>query len=63
VTATGAKSTVTLVSMSAVAKELDLDAGGREDVRFQVLRRLHETYVAFDILKAALGLAALGLWA
>ncbi len=49
--------------MSAVAKELDLDARGREDVRFQVLRRWHKTYVALDILKAALGLAALGLWA
>jgi len=49
--------------MSAVVKELDLDARGREDERFQVLRRWHKAYVALDILKAALGLAALGLWA
>ena len=49
--------------MSAVTKELDLVRREPGDVRFQVLRRWHKTYVALDFLKVALGLAALGLWA
>ena len=48
--------------MSAVTAELDLVNRAPEDTRFDVLRRWHKTYVALDVLKAALGLAALGLW-
>ena len=49
--------------MSAVTAGLDLDDRYREDARFYALRRWHKTYVALDLLKVALGLAALGLWA
>jgi uncharacterized membrane protein len=49
--------------MSAVTAELDLVNRAPEDTRFDSLRRWHKTYVALDLLKAALGLAALGLWA
>ena len=49
--------------MSAVTAELDLENRYREDARFYALRRWHKTYVALDLLKVALGLAALGLWA
>src|SRR5215210_338795 len=48
--------------MSAVTAELDLVNRPPEDTRFDALRRWHKTYVALDLLKAALGLAALALW-
>ena len=49
--------------MSAATQELDLVNRRPEDPRFQVFRRWHTTYVALDLVKIALGLAALGLWA
>jgi uncharacterized membrane protein len=48
--------------MSAATKELDLVNRQPGDARFDNLRRWHKTYVAFDLVKMALGLAALGLW-
>jgi uncharacterized membrane protein len=48
--------------MSAVTKELDLVDRQPGDARFDVLRRWHKTYVALDLVKMALGLAALALW-
>jgi hypothetical protein len=49
-------------SMSAATKGLDFVNRQPRDVRFDVLRRWHKTYVALDLVKIALGLAALGLW-
>lgn len=48
--------------MSAATRELDLVNRQPGDARFDDLRRWHKTYVAFDLVKMALGLAALGLW-
>jgi uncharacterized membrane protein len=48
--------------MSAPTEELDLVNRRPEDPRFHVFRRWHQTYVALDLVKIALGLAALGLW-
>ncbi len=48
--------------MSALTKGLDLVNRRPGDARFRVLARWHKTYVALDLAKAALGLAALGLW-
>ena len=48
--------------MSAATKELDLVNRRPEDARFRVFRRRHKTYVALDLVKMALGLAALGMW-
>ncbi len=48
--------------MSAATQELDLVNRRPEDPRFHAFRRLHKTYVALDLVKIALGLAALGLW-
>ena len=48
--------------MSATTKDLDLVNRRAEDPRFRVFRRWHKTYVALDLVKMALGLAALGLW-
>jgi hypothetical protein len=48
--------------MSALTNELDLVNRQQADARFDNLRRWHKTYVALDLLKMALGLAALGLW-
>lgn len=49
--------------MSAVTKGLDLVNRRPGDARYQVFRRWHKTYVALDLVKIALGLAVLGLWA
>jgi hypothetical protein len=49
--------------MSAATKELDLVNRQPGDARLGVLRRWHKTYVELDLVKMALGLAALGLWA
>ncbi|HJR08136.1 MAG TPA: DUF4149 domain-containing protein [Pyrinomonadaceae bacterium] len=48
--------------MSAATKGLDLVNRQPRDARYGVLRRWHKTYVALDLIKMALGLAALGLW-
>jgi hypothetical protein len=48
--------------MSAAVKGLDLVNRRPGDARYGVLRRWHKTYVALDLVKMALGLAALGLW-
>jgi len=48
--------------MSAVTKELDLVNRQPGDPRFDSLRNWHKTYVALDLVKITLGLAALGLW-
>ncbi|HEX7176737.1 MAG TPA: DUF4149 domain-containing protein [Pyrinomonadaceae bacterium] len=48
--------------MSAATKDLDLLNRRPEDARFRVFRRWHKTYVALDLVKIALGLAALGMW-
>jgi uncharacterized membrane protein len=48
--------------MSALTKELDLVNRRLNDARFRALTRWHKTYVALDVVKAALGLAALGMW-
>lgn len=48
--------------MSAATIDLDLVNRRPEDARFQVFRRWHKTYVALDLVKIALGLAALGMW-
>lgn len=48
--------------MSAVTAGLDLVNRGPEDARYDAFRRLHKTYVAMDVVKLALGLAATGLW-
>ncbi len=48
--------------MAAVTADLDLVNRDPGDARFQAFRRWHKTYVALDLLKMALGLAALGLW-
>ena len=48
--------------MSAATTELDLENRRPEEARFQLLRRWHKTYVALDLVKMALGLAALSLW-
>ena len=48
--------------MSAATQELDLVNRRPEDPRFHAFRRWHKTYVALDLVKVALGLAALGLW-
>jgi uncharacterized membrane protein len=48
--------------MSAATKGLDLVNRQLQDARYDVLRRWHKTYVALDLIKLALGLAALGLW-
>lgn len=48
--------------MSALTRELDLVNRRPDDARFPSLARWHRTYVALDCVKAALGLAALGLW-
>jgi uncharacterized membrane protein len=48
--------------MSAATEGLDLVNRRPRDARFAVLRRWHKTYVALDLVKLALGLAALGLW-
>ncbi|HEV2881333.1 MAG TPA: DUF4149 domain-containing protein [Pyrinomonadaceae bacterium] len=48
--------------MSAAMKGLDLVNRRPGDARYDVLRRWHKTYVALDLIKLALGLAALGLW-
>ena len=48
--------------MSAVITDLDLVNRDPGDTRFHAFRRWHKTYVALDLLKMALGLAALGLW-
>ena len=48
--------------MSAATKDLDLVNRLPEDARFQVLRRWHKTYVALDVVKVVLGLAAFGMW-
>ena len=47
--------------MSAATKELDLVNRRPGDARYELLRRWHKTYVALDLVKIALGLAALGL--
>jgi uncharacterized membrane protein len=49
--------------MAAATQELDLVNRRPEDPRFHAFRRLHKTYVALDLVKVALGLTALGLWA
>jgi hypothetical protein len=48
--------------MSATTEGLDLVNRQPGDARFNLLRRWHKTYVALDLVKMALGLAALGLW-
>ena len=48
--------------MSEVTKELDLVNRQPGDVRYGVFRQWHKTYVTLDMLKMALGLAALALW-
>lgn len=48
--------------MSAVTGDLDLVNRYPGDARFYALKRWHKTYVGLDLLKVALGLAALGLW-
>ena len=48
--------------MSAATRELDLVNRPTGDARLDALRRWHKTYVALDLVKMALGLAALGLW-
>lgn len=48
--------------MSKVTKGLDLVKRRQGDARFDILRRWHKTYVALDLAKMALGLAAFGLW-
>jgi uncharacterized membrane protein len=48
--------------MSAATERLDLVNRQPGDVRYELLRRWHKTYVALDLVKMALGLAALGLW-
>ena len=48
--------------MSAATKELDLVNRRPGDARLHAFRRWHKTYVALDLVKIALGLAALGLW-
>ena len=49
--------------MSAATEGLDFVERRPGDARFEAFRRWHQTYVALDLLKLALGLAALGLWA
>ena len=48
--------------MSAVTKELDLVNRQPGDARYGIFRQWHKTYVTLDMLKMALGLAALALW-
>ena len=48
--------------MSAATEDLDLVNRRSGDVRYELLRKWHKTYVALDLVKMALGLAALGLW-
>ena len=48
--------------MSAVTEGLDLVNRQPGDARYGLLRRWHKTYVALDLVKMGLGLAALGLW-
>jgi hypothetical protein len=48
--------------MSAATRGLDLVNRRTGDPRFHALRRWHKAYVALDLFKMALGLAALGLW-
>ena len=48
--------------MAAITTDLDLVNRDPGDARFQAFRRWHQTYVALDLFKMALGLAALGLW-
>ena len=48
--------------MSTLANELDLVNRRLNDARFRALTLRHKTYVALDVVKAALGLAALGMW-
>lgn len=48
--------------MSAATRGLDLVNRRPGDARYDVLRRWHKTYVALDLVKLVLGLAALGLW-
>jgi uncharacterized membrane protein len=48
--------------MTKVTKGLDLVKRRQGDARFNILRRWHKTYVALDLAKMALGLAAFGLW-
>jgi len=48
--------------MSAATKGLDLMKRRPGDPRLDAFRRWHKTYVALDLVKLALGLAAFGLW-
>jgi len=48
--------------MTKVTKGLDLVKRRQRDSRYDNLRRWHKTYVALDLAKMALGLAAFGLW-
>jgi hypothetical protein len=48
--------------MSAATKGVDLVKRRPGEARLEAFRRWHKAYVALDLLKLALGLAALGLW-
>jgi uncharacterized membrane protein len=48
--------------MTKITKGLDLVKRRQRDPRYDTLRRWHKTYVALDLAKMALGLAAFGLW-
>ena len=48
--------------MSEAAGGIDLVNRYPGDARLYAFRRWHKTYVALDLFKVALGLAALGMW-
>ena len=48
--------------MSAATEGPDLVNRRSGDARFRALRRWHKIYVTLDFVKAALGLAAFGMW-